>query len=424
MPEQPASRPRFGRAVALLAGGTALGQALPLAVSPIVSRLVGREDVATLGTFATVLSFLAPIACLKYESAVTLPEDEREGAGALLLALLSAALVSTVVLVLALGLGGAVADGLHDPALATYLPWMSASLLGIGAYQAFNAWALRHQEFGLAARTRLVQGAVVAATQLAGALAGWGRTALVAAEVAGRVAGSGALVALVRKRHASSFRGQSWADLRRVAGRYREFPLFGGPSALAHAALTQMPLALAPLYGAAAFGDYFFGWRFVWAPLSLVGLAMAQVFLGKASVWAREDPALLQRNMERLVRRLAVFGLVPFGLLTAFGGPAVAFVFGEQWREAGVLAQVQAPSWWVQFAIGPILATLTVLERQRWQLAVDLAAVALMAGGFWLAHSQGMSARWAVGLYSGVVVLAYVGFYLAARRAVAVRLRG
>jgi O-antigen/teichoic acid export membrane protein len=424
MPAPPAARPRFGRAVALLAGGTALGQALPLAVSPVVSRLVGREDVATLGTFATILSFLAPLACLKYESAVTLPEDERDGAGALLLALLSAAFVAVLVLGLALAFGRPVAVGLRDPALAAYLPWMAASLLGIGAYQAFNAWALRHQEFGLAARTRLVQGAAVAAAQLGGALAGWGRTALVAAEVAGRVVGSGTLVALVSRRHSASFRGQTWADLRRVAARYREFPLYGGPAALAHAALTQMPLALAPLYGAAVFGDYFFGWRFVWAPLSLVGLAMAQVFLSKASVWAREDPRLLQTNMERLVRRLAVLGLLPFGLLTAFGGPVVAFVFGESWREAGVLAQVQAPSWWVQFAVGPILATLTVLERQRWQLAIDLAAVALMVGGFWFAHAQGLSARWAVGLYSGAVVMAYAGFYLAARRAVAMRLAG
>ena len=45
----------FGRGVAVLAGGTAFGQALAIIASPILTRLYGPEDFGVLAVYTSII---------------------------------------------------------------------------------------------------------------------------------------------------------------------------------------------------------------------------------------------------------------------------------------------------------------------------------------------------------------------------------
>ncbi|HOX23097.1 MAG TPA: hypothetical protein PLL10_06490, partial [Elusimicrobiales bacterium] len=80
----------FARGVAVLAGGTAIGQGLVLALSPVVSRLYTPDDFGTLAVYASFLGIATVIVSLRYEIAIPLPEDDKVAANLLGLSLLLA----------------------------------------------------------------------------------------------------------------------------------------------------------------------------------------------------------------------------------------------------------------------------------------------------------------------------------------------
>jgi len=69
----------FLKSVATLASGTALAQAIPILVSPILTRLYTPENFGALAVFMAIVSSIAPAVCGKYEVAMVLPQSNRQG---------------------------------------------------------------------------------------------------------------------------------------------------------------------------------------------------------------------------------------------------------------------------------------------------------------------------------------------------------
>ena len=69
----------FIKSVAILAGGTALAQAIPILASPVLTRLYTPEHFGTLAIFSALVSSLSPAVCGKYEVAMVLPRSDRQG---------------------------------------------------------------------------------------------------------------------------------------------------------------------------------------------------------------------------------------------------------------------------------------------------------------------------------------------------------
>ena len=65
---------RFLRGVAVLAGSTAIGQALAVVVSPIITRIYEPADFGALAVYAAVLAILSVTVSWRYEVAIPLPE--------------------------------------------------------------------------------------------------------------------------------------------------------------------------------------------------------------------------------------------------------------------------------------------------------------------------------------------------------------
>src|SRR5437660_1191678 len=91
---------RFVRRMAMLSGGTALGQLTLVASSPILTRLYGPKSFGALGVFVSLASILAMVAALRYEFAVPVARDEQEA-----VELVGVGNAASVVMALATALG-------------------------------------------------------------------------------------------------------------------------------------------------------------------------------------------------------------------------------------------------------------------------------------------------------------------------------
>jgi O-antigen/teichoic acid export membrane protein len=74
--QQRIPRAGFFRNVAILAGGTAIAQALNVLTAPIITRLYTPNDLGNLSVYISIYSILVVVASWRYETAIPLPKDD------------------------------------------------------------------------------------------------------------------------------------------------------------------------------------------------------------------------------------------------------------------------------------------------------------------------------------------------------------
>jgi len=388
----------FGRNVALLSAGTALGQGIVVLASPVLTRLYAPEDFGVLAVYMALVSVVSTVASLRYELAIPLPERDADARSLLQLALVLVLAVSVVLAGVVGFWGGALAAWLKVPALEPYIWLVPAGVALVGAYQALTYWAVRQGAFGAVARTKLSQGLGNVLTQVLLGLLGSKAAGLLVGDVAGRSAG---IATLARR---AGFVGKVEGHrLAAVAVRYRKFPLLSAGSSLINAAGLQLPqLLLAGFYGPQVAGWYLLVQRVMGSPTSLVGQATAQVYLREAARLRREAPERLRALYFATGRKLLLLGAVPIGAVGLVAPWVFAPIFGRAWETAGRYMQVLVPLFVLQFVVYPLSQTLNVLERQELQFLWDLLRLVIVGLVLWLPYVKGWGAMGAmVGLGVG-----------------------
>ncbi|HYH12010.1 MAG TPA: oligosaccharide flippase family protein, partial [Thermomicrobiales bacterium] len=190
-------------------------------------------------------------------------------------------------------------------------------------------------------------------------------------------------------------------------------PLVASWSKLLNTAGLQVPfLVIFVAYGDATAGLVGLVVRVVGGPIGVVGQAVYQVFTGEASSRVRNPQGDLAAFTRRFVARLLLIGIGPTVLLIACSPPIFAVVFGDEWRDAGFIAQLLALGYLAQFAVTPISQTLWLLERQGRQLIWDAARLVLTAGGPAVAAVLGASMTVAVAVLAMTHVASYWLMYV------------
>lgn len=402
---------RYLRNVAMLMGGTALGQGVVVAASPILTRLYTPADFGILAAYAAILSLVVVVSSLRYDVAVPLANED-EGAANLLALSLGAVLVTSVLVALAVILFGnqLVRIG-GTEGLQPYLWLLPLSVIGAGVYQALLGWAVRKEAMGAIARTKLSQGIGMVVTQLGLGVLSAGPAGLLVGWAVGQASGGGTLAMLGWRQDRSVLKRVSMAGMRWVAVRYRRWAVLSTGSAFLNSVVLGVPvLFLSSGYGLTVAGSYALGQRIVGVPMLLVGSSMSQVYLAEAFRLAREDPLQLERLFLQTAKRLLLVGTLPILGLTLTAPWTFTVIFGSQWRDAGLYLMLLAPMLLVQFVSSQLSGTLDVLERQDLFLFASVARLALMVVAVVLASLLRLGDLAAIGLLGAMTLLGYVTY--------------
>lgn len=369
----------FGRGVAVLAGGTAFGQALTVLAAPFLTRLYGPADFGVLAVYTSMVGIVGGLAALSYHQAIPLPETDREAAPVLLVALAATVCVAGIAGAAVYFGGGPLVRLLDAPALGPFLWMVPLGVLGLAAYETLTQWAVRTRSFTAIARTSVGRGAAQVAAQLGLGLAGAGPVGLLAGQLLGQWVGGGSLARGAAKRNWADLRSATTDGLRQAATRYRCFPQYTAPAVLLNTlGMDAPPLLLAYYFGGTVTGLYALGVRVLMMPVTLVAKSASQVFFASAPQFHREGR--LGAEVEKLFGRMLRLALAPT-IIIAVAAPSIfAVIFGEEWCEAGVYVRWLSP-WlllmFVAFALAPLVS---VLERQRTGLFFQSALAVVRVG--------------------------------------------
>jgi len=295
------------RGALALAGGAAGGQIVATAASPILTRLYTPSD---FGVFAVLLSItvtLGSVSALRYDLAVLLPAEERDAYSLVFVGMTAAVVVALVGTVTVAFLGADIASAFQQAALMPWLwlvPWMSALM---ASYSLMNELAVRQQRYAASGRRSFLQSTLSVGGQIGLSATGLGAGGLLAGFGIGQL---GAAISLTRGAGMTgplARAGMSKRSLRRVAKRYRRFPLLLAPSGLINVLGLQAPvLLMAYWYGSSVAGWLGMTQRVLAIPMGLIGASIGMVYVSELSRAWRINPRHAESMFLRSTKTLAL----------------------------------------------------------------------------------------------------------------------
>ncbi|HYE58845.1 MAG TPA: oligosaccharide flippase family protein [Rhodothermales bacterium] len=369
-------RPSARRAVLGLAGSSVAATVLTFAVQPVLTRLYSAEAFGVADLYGAILGVLFPIASLRYEDALVLPDDERDAAHLFWLSALLTLLVCVLVALLPFA-GVLIATRLPGyAALVPHLVWLAPGLLVLRWSRLLEAYLARARRFNPIAAGNVVRAGVTGGHRVAAGWMGDAGGALVVSQVTGSALAAAVQTAALRDAGKTLWRPVYTARLLAMARRYRRFALLTTPASLLAGLATRVPfLLLGAFFSPAVVGLFGRVYLVLAVPLSLVGGATSRVLAVEAAEGRRAGT--ISTVATRYHGRLVALGLWPMLALVLAGPDLFAVAFGVAWREAGVYAQLTAPWLFLASTASALSPLFDVTERHRH----DLGATALLFAG-------------------------------------------
>jgi O-antigen/teichoic acid export membrane protein len=406
------------RDIAIILRGSLVAQAIGFLILPILSRLFTPDAFGNFQLFQAISSVLLVFAAMRYEVALLRAENDRE-----LRATFWLCLAVTVGITVAVAIVAATILGTGWPARAAALPFsillFPLALLAGGIAQFLSYVVTRESAFSTSAHSKMAQSGVYALVALAiGAIAPI-TSGLILADIAGRIALAGVLLAWCFRRRRDLLEPANRNEVLASAGKYRAFPLVTLPGTIANSLGSVLtPMMIYATYSPYISGQFGLVDRSLTIPMAMVIAAVSQVYMAglAGAIRTPGQSALLQ--FRRIVRNLALAGLVPACVVIAFGPVIFVTLFGHRWELAGEFARIMAPAYLFLLVSGAVNMTLLVLGRQKLQLAWELGRLGAMVVIWTVISVLHLSEFTAVTLHTVTIILCSIVFLVVAHRTV------
>lgn len=379
---------RLVKHVMVLAGGTAFAQLITVLLLPVLTRLYTPEDFNVFAVYVALVSVMSVAASLRLDIAIPIPEDDVSAANVFAVALVAAVIISALIAVPAFLFSAEVSALLNQPFLQPYLWVVPLGVFSASVYSVFQYWATRRKNFGLIARTKILQAASAGSVQIGLGMAAHSPAGLIFGNLTNSVIGALGIARKHWSQDKAAFSKVSTSRMRLVLKRYDQFPKYSTFEALANNAAIQLPVIVIAGYALGPEAGYLMlAMQIMQAPMALIGSAVAQVYLSVAPSAYRERS--LGELTASMLGGLMKAGVGPLLFAGIVAPAAFGLVFGDGWGRAGVLVAWMTPWFIVQLLASPVSMALHVMDRQRSALALQLVGLgirlgAVLVGTTWL----------------------------------------
>lgn len=405
------SRSKFVRNVLAVATGVAAAQAISLAFMPFLTRLYGPEAFGALAAFTAIINISTPLATLGYANAIVMPKTDEEANAVARLSLVSAALVSPIVLisVYVFQLQLAKLTGLeHQPNLLYLIP---ISLLLVALLSVANQVAIREGLFKAKSSSYVASTFIMNLGKLgAGYISATGITLIIFLIISKLI---NYIILMARVPKVGAFNFRHWFGLngiQKAALDNKDFAIYRLPQSILNAAAVGLPvILLTNYYGSSAAGYYSLTTLILGAPVLLLGQSVGEVFYPKITNAIRQQASNSLQLVIKATLALGGVAIIPFGTVMLFGPDLFAFAFGEQWKTAGEYAQWIAPWLACVLATRGILAAFPILNLQSYLLVQEVFSIILRSLALIVGLKYYQSDLIAIALFSVVGIMLMLG---------------
>ncbi|MGC5324935.1 oligosaccharide flippase family protein [Brevibacillus sp. SYSU BS000544] len=351
----------FVRNVLTLMTGTTIAQAIPIGISPLLTRIYTPDDFGVFALYSSITSLLVVISTARYELAIMLPEEEDDAVNLVGLSIIIAGLYS-LVLVLLIWVFFDLLSLLIGETISSWLYFVPISVFLTGTYQTITYWLNRKKNYSMLAKNKVNQTATTAISNVGLGYMNIKPGGLIFGTVLGQFVAILSIIIRLWSEDRKKLVKITREKIKYNALRYIDFPKKSSIGIMFNTTASQLPLLLISLfYGSAILGWYSLTVRVLSSPMSIIGTSVSQVFYEKALI-AEKEKKLLEL-VKKTTKILTVIISIPLTILFIFAEDLFVLVFGESWLEAGVIVKIMIPFFIVRF-IFSCQSTLLMVKRR------------------------------------------------------------
>lgn len=354
-------RSTFLNNVLTLVTGTAIAQAVGIALAIPLARLYTPSDFGHFAIFSSISAFAATIASLRYDLAIVLPKSDSVAKQVRRLARRCILLASILTSLLCIAGADWVGKTYQSRPLTICLFFAGISVYEVAELSNVQYWLTRKTEYKLIAQNRVIQTTGVAVLQLGFFFLFPSVVGLFLGTITGQALALMLLLWKTRK-DLRPDKTENLPSLRELAVRYRKMPLLNGPNVMVDALRNNGMNLIVGLSGAGVLGQFSKAQGILQVPMGFITASVTQVFYQRMAVVKPGEMLPLVKNV---TKKLTLFAIPVFTLVFIFAPWLFVFLFGSQWDQAGYYARALTPWILVTVLTSPISNIFIVTETQE-----------------------------------------------------------
>lgn len=354
----------FSKHVVTLMTGTLFAQAIPIAITPILTRLYGPDDFGTFALYLSLVAVLATFATGRYELAIAIPKMDHQAINLLALSLSISVVISFFTLFIVWFFNEQIVTLLANQSISLWLYFLPISVFLTGAYQSFYYWHGRSRSYKLLAQSQVVQSSTTAGSNLVLGFNNIGDIGLIISSIFGQFISALNLGIKTLMKDRVEFKYIKLGKMLVLSKKYIKFPTSNLPHALVNVLKENIVILFITIkYSQIILGHYFLVLRIMKIPVGVVGNAFAQVFYREAIDTFNQKKSIY-KLVKKFIIKLFLFSIIPFILIIFFAEAIFCFVFGSEWLIAGKYAQGLSLYIMLHFIASPLSTVPLVINKQ------------------------------------------------------------
>jgi O-antigen/teichoic acid export membrane protein len=393
----------------VLASGTGVAKIFGSLSIPVITRIYSPEHMGVLSVFVALTGMLVPFGTLRYSIALPLPKNDGSATNLVVLCMMSLCIMSSFSVLILYLFAQPILEMLSMQALVPYWWLLVITVIGAGLYEVLSQWAIREKAFKPVAKTQVWQSISGAAVKIGLGLVGLKPLGLLIGHIVTQVGGILSLATTFRHKFKANIRHVTKKRLLFMFKRYSDFPRYRLPSQFLLMFAIQAPLLFSAwLFGSETTGQLGLALMALALPMNLFGQSIGQAYYAEIAKIGRKNPRKIYILTKNITEKLFLVSIPPFLVLILVGPHVFSFVFGEQWREAGVFSRILALYLLTQFISTPLVNALSVFDKQGMFLRINMIRSIAIIMVFGLAYLCRLSPMYAILIYSIVLSVHYI----------------
>ncbi|MDN3639989.1 oligosaccharide flippase family protein [Simiduia curdlanivorans] len=370
----------FNKNVLTLMTGSTIAQAIPIAITPILTRMYSPADFGILALFISITAILGSVVNGRYELAIMLPEEDDEAINIAALGLLIGIAFSIFLFLPITIYNSEITRFLGNADISFWLYFVPFVVLMMGLFNVLNYLNTRKKLYKDIAKANVYKATAMSAVQLSFGVIKSGATGLISGQIVSQLAANFRLAKNAKSNY--NLEKVNFIEIKRLAKRYIDFPKFSMWAVFSNSlAYNLTNIFISIIYNVGTLGFYSLAQRILGLPASLIGASIGQVYFQEA-VNEKQRTGVAIKTFDKTSKKLFLLSILFFTPLYFVLPLIFEIVFGIEWRIAGEYAQIILPFVALQFIVAAVSNTNNIFEKQKiallWQLGLLLISASII----------------------------------------------
>ena len=371
----------FSRNVLTLMTGTTIAQALPIAISPILTRMYNPEDFGVWALYISIITILASAITGKYELAILIPKSRQKARDIVALSLFLSFICSLIIFFIIISFIDDLLLLLNTPDIKIWLYFVPFNIFFIASATTLYYYNNRIEKYKILSNNQIIQSSSQGFFNLSIGYFNKVSGGLVFGTFFANMI-SFIYLFIKTKTHFRTYVFKK-DNIIKVSKEYNKFPKYNLSSNFLENISSQIPIfLLGAFFNSTIVGFYSLSQRVISIPIGIFGRSVGDVFRQEA-IKQLNEKGNCRRIFLLTFKKLLLISLLPFLLFYFIAPELFNIVFGSNWIIAGEYAKILTPLFFLQFISSPLSNMFMIAQKQEYDLILQVYLLAVVCFSFY-----------------------------------------